>query len=552
MAPDALARPAIPLLFFALLYLLPLNERPLFWPDEFRYAEIPREVLASGDWVVPRLNGLRYFEKPPLGYWLTATSMAVFGETPFAARLPSALAAGASALLVFLLLRRFAPGGSTAGLGALVLLTSLLPYLLGIYSVLDGPLGLWLTAALTAFYFAYRADGALQRHLLLALFGAACGLAFLTKGFLAFAVPVAVIVPFLLWEGRWRVLFSWFWMPIVVAALVALPWALAVHAREPDYWSYFFWVEHIQRFSGDDAQHAEPFWFYLPVLFAGALPWSLAWPAAVAGLRRHPRDSLLRYAVLWVAMPLLFYSVSRGKLPTYVLPCLPGLALLAALGLQRQADSGRDGLMQFGAWAGAALFLVVGLVLWLQPVVRPADPLFGAAEAIKLWWLLAASALGVLLFVWAARARPGHRLVLFAAAPVALLLALQSNLPAKVLDIKAPEPYLRGWAAQIDPHAVLVADGSLFHAVAWVFRRDDVHLLQKGELAYGLSYPDAAGRHVPLARLGAFLAEQAGRPVAVFRKLDPKEPADVDRPEGASRVSQGGRFALWYWPAAVP
>jgi 4-amino-4-deoxy-L-arabinose transferase len=548
MAPESLARSAIPLLLFALLYLLPLGERPLFWPDEFRYAEIPREMLASGDWVVPRLNGLRYFEKPPLGYWLTATSLAVFGENPFAVRLPSALAAGGSALLVFLLLRRFGPGGPTASLSALVLLTSLLPFLLGVYSVLDGPLGLWLTGALVAFYFAYRAEDAVRRHVMLALFGAACGLAFLTKGFLAFAVPVAVIVPFLLWEGRWRALFTWFWMPIAVAGLVALPWALAVHAREPDFWHYFFWVEHIQRFSGDDAQHAEPFWFYLPILIVGALPWTLAWPAAVAGLRGRPPDSLQRYAVLWVVMPLLFYSASRGKLPTYVQTCLPGLALLTALGLQRYLDSGRDRLVRLGAWGGAALLLVLGLAFGLVTVLRPADPLFGAGESAKLWWLLAACALGALLFFRAVRAPPSVKAMLFAAAPAALFVALQYNLPSRVLDIKAPERQVREWASQIPHDAVLVADVSLVHAVAWVFRRDDVHMLEKGELDYGLSYPDAAGRHVPLGRLGAFLAQQPDRPVAVFRKLDPKEPADRGKPEGGARVSQGGRFALWYWP----
>ncbi len=552
MASQPLARAAIPLLLFALIYLLPLGERPLFWPDEFRYAEIPREMLASGDWVVPRLNGLRYFEKPPLGYWLTATSIAAFGENAFAVRLPSALAAGGSALLVFLLLRCFAAAPAAAGLGALVLLTSLLPYLVGIYNVLDGPLGLWLTAALTAFYFAYRAEGALRRHLLLALFGAACGLAFLTKGFLAFAVPVAVIVPFLLWEGRWRMLFSWFWMPIAVAALVALPWALAVHAREPDYWHYFFWVEHIQRFSGDEAQHVEPFWFYVPVLMAGALPWTLAWPAAIAGLRHRPPDSLLRYAALWVAMPLLFYSASRGKLPTYALTCLPGLALLTALGLERYTASGGGALMRFAAWAGAALFAGLGLFLWLQPFVRPADPLFAAGESAKLWWLVAACAAGALLFAGAARATPALRPVLFAVAPGALLLALHSNLPSRVLDIKAAEPHLRAFAAEVDPRAVLVADGSVFHAVAWVFRRDDVYLLEKGELDYGLGYADAAGRHVPLSRLGGFLAQQGDMPVAVFRKLDPREPADKGRPEGAGRVSQAGRFALWYRPGAGP
>jgi len=137
---------------FLILYILPLGVRPISIPDESRYGEIPREMIASGEWVVPHLNGLRYFEKPVLGYWLNALSITLFGENAFAIRLTSALSAGISALMVFFLIRRFG-GGSQAGiLGAAVYLTSLLVLALGTLTILDSMLSMFLTGAMASFF----------------------------------------------------------------------------------------------------------------------------------------------------------------------------------------------------------------------------------------------------------------------------------------------------------------------------------------------------------------------------------------------------------------
>jgi 4-amino-4-deoxy-L-arabinose transferase len=185
-----------------LIYILPLGARPMCEPDETRYAGIPREMISSGNWIVPRLNGLRYFEKPPLGYWLNSVSIMGFGENSFAARLPSALAACISALMVFLLVQRFM-GGYRAGLSAcMVFLTCTEVFGVGTFNVPDSIFSMFVTIALVLFFVAYMEERRGKRTAYMALFGVFCGLGFLTKGFIAFVVPIVTIVPFLIWERR--------------------------------------------------------------------------------------------------------------------------------------------------------------------------------------------------------------------------------------------------------------------------------------------------------------------------------------------------------------
>jgi len=192
------------LVLFVLLYILPLGRRPMFVPDEMRYAEVPREMIASGDWMVPRLNGLRYFEKPVLGYWLTGISMLIFGENGFAVRLPSALAAGLTGLLIFLLASNRGGTGNRAGpLAALIYLTCFEVAGVGTFAVLDTMLTLFLTAAMYFFHGALtEVPGSRRERARLVAAGISCGLACL---------------------------------PLLLTLLVSLPWALAIANREPDF-----------------------------------------------------------------------------------------------------------------------------------------------------------------------------------------------------------------------------------------------------------------------------------------------------------------------------
>ena len=332
------------LMFFLLAYILPLGSRYLAVPDETRYGEIAREMVSGGDWVAPHYNGVRYFEKPILGYWAHAVSLMVFGENNFAVRFPSVLSVGLSALLIFLLVRRMyrkeaEDEYSPAALAALAFLSCFIVFGVGVTAVLDSLFSFFLTATITAFCMALEEQpGSRTEKGFLGLAGLACGLAFLTKGFLAFALPVLVLLPYLIWERRYRDLLRMSWLPILTAILVALPWSLAIYFQEPDFWRFFFWNEHIRRFMADNAQHKQSFWFFFLTAPGIFLPWIFMAPAAISGIKARlfeptARGRLIRLCLCWLILPFLFFSFASGKLITYILPCIPPFAVLTAMGL---------------------------------------------------------------------------------------------------------------------------------------------------------------------------------------------------------------------------
>jgi 4-amino-4-deoxy-L-arabinose transferase len=501
----AVALPAL----FLVSYVLPLGVPPLTMRDECRYAEIPREMRASGDWIVPHLNGLRYFEKPPVGYWLTALSISALGESNFAVRFAAVLSAGATVLILFLLVRRFGGGAIPAAAAAAVLLTSGMFDLFGGYNVLDLPVTLFLTAGLALFFCAYQEATARKRALYLAGFGACCGAAFLTKGFIALAVPCVAIVPFLAWERQLRRIFRLAWLPLVLACLVAAPWAILVHLREPDFWRYFFWVEHVQRFTAHKAQHAQPFWYFVPVLLGGAFPWTLLAPAAAAGLGRQAnRDALTRFALCWLVFPFLFFSASRGKLETYILPCFPALAILIALGLLRYfAGAGRR-LFLWGAGALAALLALAALVLAVFEIGGLRYAPYGPGENWK--WALTTAALlafAALTALALTRREPHTRLGLIVAG-AALFFAAEDFHSANVFEeTYAPARFLLRNASHVQPSGPLCACNTTVNAACWYYQRADAYLVGDfGELQYGLGFNDAKHRGMHNADLREFIA----------------------------------------------
>jgi 4-amino-4-deoxy-L-arabinose transferase len=488
--------PLLLLLGFILVYLLPLGFRPMVVPDEVRYGEISREMIATGDWVVPRLNGLRYFEKPVLGYWLNGLSMLAFGENPFAVRFPSAMAAGLSALMIWLLMRRASGNDVSDIMAPLIFLTCFLVVGTGVFSVLDGMLAMFLTMAMTTFYFACNAlRKSWQEKGLLALFGMLCGMAFLTKGFLAFAVPVVAIVPYMIWAGRWKDLLRMATIPIAAAVLVSLPWAIAVHLKEPDYWNYFFWQEHVKRFMAEDAQHKASFWTYFLAFPVAALPWSALIPASVLGMdRSRARTALFRYALCWFVFPFLFFSAASGKLLTYILPCFPPFAILLATGLA--ACLGKEKCRAFQG--GVVTLLVLFSAILLGLIVIQVTGIGGFIPYVHSWKTIAA-VLGltgfiVCLYLSLKKTTFGRKLLFITFGTTLFLCTMQFVLPDDTIEHKAPGALLLKNASRVLPETVLVSLEDPLRAVCWFYKRSDVFQLGGGgELAYGFGYPD--GRH---------------------------------------------------------
>lgn len=492
-------------------------------PDEFRYAEIPREMLETGDWVVPHLDGLRYFEKPVLGYWLNAIAIAVFGENAFAIRFFSAVAAGISALFVFFLARRYA-GGCFAGVfAAAVFLTCLEVFAVGTFSTLDSMFCMFLTAAMTLFFFAYMENRPRKEACLLVLSGISCGLAFLTKGFLAFAVPAVTIIPFLIWQRRAKEIFRILWVPVVTAALVALPWCLMIYVRENDFWHYFLWTEHIQRLiSPKGGQHPEPFWFFIPCILIGALPWTALLPPVISGLRNTHlgsrgagslKDPLIRFAACWLLFPFLLFSASRGKLGTYILPCFPPLAVLVSTGLLKYFAAGKK--KAFTVAVHILLVIVAALVIFLilSQTMSAALRLYEQRETWKVVLVTTAFLTYALFLLCASRAANFRKkLAYFAIGPTVFMFCAQFVMPNQFKDGKAPGEFLRQNWHRVRPDTTLVSDNYLASAVCWSYKRRDVFLLGRGgELAYGLGYDDSKQRLLDIERLRELITKGSGK-----------------------------------------
>ncbi len=498
-------------LLFLILYILPLNVRPMIMPDEDRYGEIPREMITSGNWIVPHLNGVRYFEKPVMGYWLNGLSILLFGENAFAVRLPSAIAAGLSVLMTLMLVRRYSKNEFQPVLTGLILLTCFEAYGIGVFSVLDTIVSMFLTGAMIS-YFRFYSE---KNKLYLVTFGIFCGLAFLTKGFLAFAVPIVAIVPFMIWEKQWKELLQTAWIPIIIAVLVSLPWGLAIHFKESDFWHYFFWIEHIKRFAADDAQHVSPFWYFIPVILGGAMPWTFLFPAALSGIQSAFRQALIKYSMCWFMFPFLFFSISKGKLMTYILPCFPPLAILLAFGLTTYSDKSRNKAFDIGAKALIGLVTLIAVALLIHQITGfPVG--IKAYEASEHWkWITGLIAISL----WAggivfALKQTDHykKLIFYGIAPAVLMLSAHFIIPDHTLIRKAPGEFLLSHADKIKPDTILVSGEDPVRSVCWFYKRDDVYMLEElGELTYGFGYADAKHRRLTIQQFKQMIVENTGK-----------------------------------------
>jgi len=352
---------AVVLTYVGLLGHFPLNE-----PDEPRYGEIPREMLVLHDWVTPHLNFVKYFEKPPLVYWLNAATFKVFGTSEFAVRLWPALFALLGIGAAFALGRAmFDPW--VGYLAAAILATS--PFYFGLSQIviLDMPLSILMSVALGAFWFAYAAGDRGRRRPWLLLLYAATALAVLTKGPVAVVLEGGVIVGFLVLRGELRAL-RWAVSPLGIALFmaVAMPWFVLVSRRNPEFVDFFIIKQHVARFLTPD-EHQEGVWFFVPVVLFGMLPWTLFVLCAPYRLGRFARDVLYRrvsvgtlYCVVWAGVVFAFFSLSGSKLATYVLPMFCPLAVLAGRFFDRLIRDGDAAVLRRG---NRGLLIAAGLVL---------------------------------------------------------------------------------------------------------------------------------------------------------------------------------------------
>lgn len=359
-----------------------LDQRKLVKSDEGRYAEISREMAQSGDWVTPRYNDVKYFEKPPLLYWASAAAFKIFGETEWAARLWVALTGFAGLLIAYFAGR--ALFGATAGLlGAVVLASSPLWVLASHFNTTDMGVSFFLEAALLAFLVAQRAvTSERNARLLMMACWAAMGLAVLSKGLIGIVLPGLVLACYVAITRDFRLIGRLhFGKGLLLFLAIVVPWFLLVSLRNPEFPRFFFIHEHFGRFTQVEGYNRYgPWWYFLAILAVGMLPWIFIAPRGlVAGLLLRDRNSSsgvdpLLFLLLWIVMITAFFSVSRSKLPGYIVPVVPAVALLVGVALSRMSMEGfRWFLVCAAVLASATLIVMIvdpGLLSMDSPAVR--------------------------------------------------------------------------------------------------------------------------------------------------------------------------------------
>jgi 4-amino-4-deoxy-L-arabinose transferase-like glycosyltransferase len=427
-----------------------LGARGLNEPDEGRYAEIGREMAASGDFLTPRFNGVIHLAKPPLTYWLTALSIRAFGVSEWAARLPSALGALGTLLAMYLLARGAC--GEQAGLWAVVvLLSSALFFGAARLITADMLLTCFVTWSVWSLWRWYASADRSWRKIL--WFYVFLGLGMITKG------PVAVMLPLfalagLCWRNPTLRLRQMGWgKGALIFLAIAAPWFIAVAGMDPERWRYFLGREVVGRLATAAHNRAKPWWFFLPVLLVVFLPWT-PWLCGAGVLRRltgRGRE-LVRLCAGWLVLGLIMFSLSKSKLPTYMMPLLPPLAILVAVIIGRIGEGERDGVVGWLSRVSAVVagLLVLGVAVAVGMVATTRFHVRGEFAVAVL--LLAIAGCLVSVWLWRRRGLTGFAMGL-AGTTLAVLLVVVMAVPLfeRNLGNKALTKYVAECIQREDP-----------------------------------------------------------------------------------------------------
>ena len=375
------------ILLMVLAYMITLGLPTLFPPDEGRYAEIPREMLLHGDWLVPHINGVIYFEKPPLIYWLTAIIMKIFGDSLWAVRLINPLLSTLGCLFVYAVGRSVF--NARTGLLAALMTGSALLYLgLGRLLTLDVGVSFFLTVSLGSFLISHSRSTTRSRTLWLwlAYFGAGC--AMMTKGLIGIVFPMMII-------GMWILIYHyWAYLKrmriitgVVIVLLVNVPWALAVQHQHPFFMHQYFWVQQFARYATPIASRHMNFFAFVAVLLAGLLPWLVLLPQSIksvlaTGWAKRHQHHYEGFLLLWGGLIFLFFAPSQSKLITYLLPVIAPFCLLMARWLDRHWNELWQQRFHLSIWA----FIMICGLMAIAGAVVPHLPKMDTHPMLK-WYL---------------------------------------------------------------------------------------------------------------------------------------------------------------------
>ena len=508
------------------MFFFGLGAFGLVGADEPRYAQIGREMFARHDWIVPTLNGQPWLEKPVLLYWGEMAAYSIFGVHDWAARVPSALFATALVVVVLCFMRRFRPGSELDA----ALITASCVAVIGFGR--GASTDMQLSAPFCAAMMAWWAWHETSRKLWLGLFYALLAIGALAKGPVSPGLAVLIVAAYAWLRRDGKIFLRSLWTHgFAIFFAIALPWYVAVQVTAPQFFRIFFLQHNLERFSTNLYQHSQPFWYYIPVFLISVLPWTIFTVAAVwESLRngwRHVRigtpesqdpprrqDWLAQFLLLWILVPIVFFSISRSKLPGYILPAIPSAALLTGAYLHGLRQTGRIKLLLHSLICGVLLGGAL-LAPWLMLKVHLTQPAWIWAAGVT-----AIMASVVLLLV---RYRGLNMLHFITLVPVVLALAFllrfvpenANPVHGSVIDITQSAR-----SVDLDLRQLGVESGSIA-----IF-----NVPHQRELEYGLNFyrnqpihlyvrdPIPDGSHVVIAREGD---EEAVQSSVGARKITP-------------------------------
>ncbi len=445
--------------FCAFLFFFGLAYFGLVGADEPRYAQVAREMLARHDWITPSLGGEPWLEKPALYYWQTMILYAIFGVSDWAARLASALDATLMVVAAYLFLRRFRRRFHLDG----ALMTASAAGVVGFARAagMDMPLAATFTIAMLAWYAWY--ESAARSYLAIGYIF--LGLAALAKGPVGPFLAGVIVILFAASRGDYHLIRRTLWPPgLSLFGLATLPWYIAVQLRNPEFFRVFILRHNLQRFSSDVYHHTAPFWYYAVIVLLGLLPWTLLAAAAVAETirvwwtekreMRRGEDALSEFLLIWLVVPVIFFSFSASKLPGYIVPALPaGTLLLAENVRRRMIGNVRPGFVLIAAHSLVAAGPVVA-ALMLQSIIYQHRLPWNRATAIAIALALALAA-GIALTL---RGRLGLSVLRFVTlVPVILVMGTVLRFAAPALDATLSARQLAEEISRLDNHTLPLA-----------------------------------------------------------------------------------------------
>ena len=502
------------LTLFGGVFFETLGRIPLIEPDEGRYAEIPREMLERCDFVTPFLNYIKYFEKPPLHYWLNAISMSIFGQNEFAARFAGTLMGLLTVILTYHLGRKLFDRRS--GLLSAIIIGTCIGFLVQArLNITDMTLTCTLSAALGFFIVAAR-EGEQRKALYYHLAYICAALAVLAKGLIGIVFPGAIVFLYLLLSRRWSLLKEMrLATGIPLFLLVAAPWFILVSLRNPEFARFFFIHEHFERFTTKTHGRYQPGWFFIPVLLGTMLPWSFLIPAAIRGSwrdRRSDRGKTRLYLVIWAVFIFLFFSKSDSKLIPYILPVIPALAVLLGHAFSTFLNNEFKPLRLQASLAGGVLSILgAGLVLYPHLV---SEPYLSASSAALAGGLFLVQGLCVLSSV-----TRRNTLALFMAFAFFSYL-LECVVPSLILPGIVEGRSVKGLAlkvARTAPKDAAIVSFGLKQGLSFYTGRRVIIFGDRNELEFGSRQGDQSAWFIDMKKIPEFQALWQGtRPVYFF------------------------------------